>query len=296
MHRGDNHQTLRPSDVVHEDVIWQFITNADELGEDEVDDIIEMNVEDPSLEDAVTRAVDGLLPLIPSLQRPQPSQIAEACNFALGYRTTVRRESDSHGKKPARPRYFGLLAEVDLTALIDRAFLRQGDDPDESGSQIAQDFWSRLCADGRVATRPHVTIVHSNNLPDAQKLWDACEEVSKSEVISEANGSPQQPKRAPLFEYNLGHLLCDGRVMAITIDALRLHEAEPDPAAVKPLLDVLDEDIRNRLHITVGTKDKDVTAIEGGIMAKRWRAGEDGIHAIPLFGEKGVGRVKGLAT
>jgi tRNA ligase len=297
LHRGENHQTLRPSEAMHEDVIWQFITNTEELGVDEADDIIEMNIQDASVEDAVTRAVDGLLPLLPSLQRPQPTQIAEACDFALGYRTTVRKESDSKGKTPARPRYFGLLAEVDLAALIDRAFLKHRDDPDEAeaDSQIAQDFWSRLVAEGRVATRPHVTIIHSKDLPDAQDLWDACDVVSKSDTASTTKGTAQKLIPAPLFEYTFGHLLCDGRVMAIAIDALRLHHAETRADVAKPFLALLDEDFRDRLHITVGTKNKDVAAVEGGQLVKRWRAGEEGIPAIPLFGEGGVGRVKGLS-
>ncbi|KAG2003763.1 RNA ligase [Coprinopsis cinerea AmutBmut pab1-1] len=65
--RGERHQTLVPeegSKSHHEEVVWMFVSGAEELGGDEVDDIIEMQInEHETVEDQVWRAVEGLCAL-----------------------------------------------------------------------------------------------------------------------------------------------------------------------------------------------------------------------------------------
>ncbi|EAU83033.1 RNA ligase [Coprinopsis cinerea okayama7 len=65
--RGEKHQTLVPeegSKSHHEEVVWMFVSGAEELGGDEVDDIIEMQInEHETVEDQVWRAVEGLCAL-----------------------------------------------------------------------------------------------------------------------------------------------------------------------------------------------------------------------------------------
>lgn len=237
--RGENHQSLRGDESKsHESIIWRFIEDAQELTPGEVDGIIEMNIEDTP-EEAVTRVVDWIIPLF-GLERPSKEAIKDACDEALKYQPTTRKEIKSSGpSKP--PRYFGLLAEVDLEEAISGALETALEDDVEPPEAMTK-MWVDLLQNGRVTKAPHVTIVHSNSLPSAQPLWEGCQMLQKLPT-------------PPLFGFRLSHLLTDGKVMAVTVE-----ELESEAQEGRGFVSGLPSEIVNRLHITVGTRNKSISA------------------------------------
>ena len=283
--RGDGHQTLRADKIgkSHEDVIWQFIQQAEGLTDPEVDASIEMTIGEP-LEAAVARVVDGCVNII-GLQRPSQEKIDEAIAVARGYVPTTKKVVDKNEKKakePAQPRYFGILAELDIEALIAPHI--------EQGKSILHDgrsFWNKLASDKRITDRPHITIVHKTGLPEAKDLWRRC------------NTLDQLPA-PPLFSFNIGYLVWNNRVMALTVDDLELAKEpanDDDPRQEKHVfVSKLPTDVRNSLHITVGTLDGGVLPYEAKGLLDAWREGKQtGIGSLELKGLSGRGRIKGLS-
>jgi len=147
--------------------------------------------------------------------------------------------------------------------------------------QEMRDLWELLLKKKRVERRPHVTIVHSKSLPEAKPLWDRCQALQK--LVT-----------PPLFGFRLSHLVTDGRILALTVEEM---EALQDVEDGKEFLQQLPDDVRNHLHITVGTQDPSVGAWTAGGMVESWKAGDPNgaVFAIPLKALKGQGCVKPLS-
>ncbi|KAG8844328.1 hypothetical protein FRB96_003087 [Tulasnella sp. 330] len=281
--RGENHQSLRGNDSrSHESVIWKFLDDAQELSSNEADEIIEMSIEDTP-EEAVNRVVARLVPLL-GLERPSDEAIREACVEALKYQPTLRKEMRTTSSSSS-PRYFGLLAEVDLEEVVSGALETALEDDNEPPEDITN-LWTQLLEKNRVARRPHITIVHSKSLPEARALWDRCQALQKLAV-------------SPAFEFRLSHLVTDGKVMALTIEeVITADDGRPGTAQAggEDFLNELPEEVRNRLHITVGTRDDATPAWMAGGLVEKWKGGasEDKVSAIPLKALKAQGRIKPL--
>ncbi|KAF8162123.1 RNA ligase [Pholiota molesta] len=266
--RGDNHQTLRAdaTSKAHEDVIWMFINTTEELTPAEVDEVIDMELEE-GLEAAVRRAVAGCVRIL-GLAQPSDAQIAEALAVAQGYAPTTKKPDEPKDKKKAKapPRYYGLLPEVDLVALLDARLSA----PDaEGGPRI---FWAKT--QGRQAKA----------MDTERAVWDRCEEVA---------GLPLPP----VFKGRLGSVLCNGRAMAVTVEDLALEAGVGgDGKEGEAFLDSLPREVRNRLHITVGTKEPKIEPVEAKDMVEAWRAkgADGGIIELKLDPVEVRGRVKGL--
>ncbi|KAJ7594862.1 RNA ligase-domain-containing protein [Mycena floridula] len=269
--RGDNHQSLHGDSktMAHEDVIWQFITNSQELAPAEVDATIEMDLED-SLEQAIQRAVDGCVSIL-GLPKPSQETVDAAVAAALGYSPKIKKDDKAApAKKVAGPRYFGLLPEIDISSVL----------ADKLGEGNV--FWKHLLEQKRVTDRPHVTVVHQKALPDEQLLWDRCSDLHKI-------------PSAPSFEFSLGNVVWNDRIMAVTIEDLRLAPGEGDESQEgSQFLSMLPDEVRNRLHITVGTSDSNVAPVEAKDLVERWRKGEQKAESIKLEGVVVKGRIKGL--
>ena len=85
------------------------------------------------------------------------------------------------------------------------------------------------------------------------------------------------------------------RVMAMTVCdlAVSTQEQDPDGKGVEFVAN-LSEELKDRLHVTVGTRSKDIPPFEARDMVMAWKKGEKGIESCRLD-EVGVkGRVKGL--
>lgn len=291
--RGDNHQSLVAG--THEDVVWQFIKNAEELADDEVDVAVEMEWE-AGLEDSLSRAVDACVRII-GVQKPTVEQFGEALAVARAYRAKVTaRKSASAGqgkkaaaaeqgkkeKKEREPRYYGLLAEVDLESVLKTRF-KGADIP-----PVALAFWEKLLAEKRVTSRPHITIVHSKSLPEQKGLWDLCHNL--------------QSGPSPTFVFRLGNIVWNPRIMATTVVEFAVaHDDVVDPEANKKGLDFvcqLPAEVKDRLHITVGTRDRSVAPVEARSLVWDWKqrgcAAGEGIGSVELKDIWVKGRVKGL--
>ena len=275
--RGANHQTLHGDEhgKAHESVVWQFLHTTEPLADDEADTVIEMDVRE-DLEHALSRAVDAVVRVL-ELPRPDAERIGTALAAARGYRParTDTQSTPQQQRTPSKPpRYFAIPAEIDLIDALD-AHIGANDD-------AVRKFWDALKAREAVARCPHVTIVHSKQLPDRVELWERC-------AALHALPSP------PLFSARLGHVVTDGRVMAATVEDLRVHDPEADEAqAGSAFVSQLGDVMRERLHVTIGTRGADVPAFEAGALVASFKNGVKGVHSVPLENVYIKGRVQGL--
>ena len=270
------HQTLHADTVnkSHEDIIWKFMQTTEPLDEGEVDDTIEMNMEE-SLEDALARAVDGCVRIL-GLPKPSIEQMGEALAAARAYRPPVAGEQAAT-KKEKTPRYYALLPEVNLEELLRETFSSPKLDADGS-------FFDTLMANKRIAGRPHVTLVHEKGLPNDQALWDRCV------------GLFRQAQPA-LFKLKLDTVVRDGRVMALPVSDLSVSgEEEDEEGTGAEFVARLPDELKGKLHITVGTANKDINPFEARALVERWRKGNKSVWSCELEDVWVKGRVKGLSS
>ncbi|KAG7092787.1 hypothetical protein E1B28_009109 [Marasmius oreades] len=271
--RGDNHQTLRADAAKsHEAVLWQFITNTEHLATNEVDNIIDMDLED-DFETSLQRAVDGICDVL-KLRKPTPENIREGIDAALNYKARTKTKKDEAPKaKVKEPRYFALLPEIKVDELLNTVL----------GDNDSYTLWMHLKRTGRVTQRPHITLVHKKSLPGEIELWERCAELHKLE----------QP---PVFEFELSDVVWDDRVMALRVGNIKLDGASTDSSQKgEEFVSKLRDDIRKRLHITIGTKDDSILAVEAKDLVERWRAGsKEGLHSVQIEPVMVKGRVKGV--
>jgi len=294
--RGGNHQTLHgDADAKsHEDILWQFLRNTEPLDDAEADATIEMDVSE-DLEQALARAIDGVVRVL-ALPRPDLERVGVALAKARAYKPDLTdpkqpKQAKAAAKAPPAPRYFCLLAEIDLVDALD-AHISRGEERDAP----LREFWDALkTPDGgrsRVARIPHVTIVHINQQqsqnkdsdpdPESVVLWERC-------AALDALSAP------PIFRARLGHVVANERIMAVTVEELCVDDPEEDAGQEgAAFVSQLGHELRERLHITIGTKDASVLPVEAGALVQSFKRGEKGIDSVPLEGVYVKGRIKGL--
>lgn len=277
--RGDRHQTLLADAETksHEDVLWQFIRDREELGDNEVDASIEMEVED-SLEAAVSRAVDGCVQIL-GLQKPSQERIDEAVQIAREYEPKTKKTSDKKAKG-FEPRYFGILPEIDLQKAIGTRL--------EEIPKDKKAFWDELVANKRITDWPHITITHQKNRSEQLHVWELCEAVHRI-------------PRPPFFSFNLACLLWNDRVMALTVEDFELVTESDGNVDTYPnhegsiFISQLPHQIKDILHITMGTANSSIPPVEAKALVEAWRHGnKSGINSLEIEGLSARGRVKGL--
>ncbi|KAG8695910.1 hypothetical protein FRC08_007472 [Ceratobasidium sp. 394] len=219
---------------------------------------------DETLEQAVRRAIVGLCPIL-DLDMPGEKEIAEACDIARAYKVK------STGKKappPKPPRYYAFVPNIDLENLLGEKM--QGNSVPESG----RTFWAELVEGHRLPDSPHVTIVHTKEKNEAEKLWEQCTTLRKA--VSESN---------PLLRATFDHVVWNGNVMALAVSKLEV-SAEVDRdcrGLVSALVNGIPEDVARRLHLTVGTREDSINPFEAAEMVDAWRKGEDnGTQSVSL--------------
>ncbi|KAF4616870.1 hypothetical protein D9613_008917 [Agrocybe pediades] len=316
--RGQNHQALRAgkkivegealeqqereqeeADNAYEEVLWQFITAAEPLTPSEVDVVVDMEVEE-SMENAVRRALKGCLKVLYGVKESEvealmPSQevIQQGVDVAMAYKPTVFKPDEKKEKKDTSARYFGMLPEVDLEQIIDSR-LAAADAKNNPTAEVINKFWTHLKSTKRVAKRPHITIVHRNTLsdPEAQldhELWERC-------------GALQQLGRPPMFKGKLGSLICDGRVLALTFENFDVDSDASVTASSgqegPEFSSKLPHYVRDRLHITVGTKEQSIPGVEAKGVVEKFRRHElDGLSVLGMKVDEDMwvrGRIKPL--
>lgn len=304
--RGENHQSLRPDpkdQMRHEAVIRMFMSDFVPPEGGLFDDTIKLGLEN-TLEQNLRIAADGLCKIMPRLTRPTDEQIAKALEEAKAYQPSVKKELQ--GKETPPPRYYGLSIELDLQHYVEEALGSSGNSCRDVKAD-AEQFLAHLVSHGRIVARPHVTIVHektvaaetapegeaSRSLGPAQRLWNTCEALR------------QMPSPA-LFEFNLTALLFNDRVMTLVVDHVRPHvqaHSEDDKAERKQqdrqhLLHVeqaLCEDLKEVLHVTVGTREESIPPFEARGLVEAWRKGDQNVKHVDLQGLHGLGRVMGMS-
>ncbi|KAG1722907.1 RNA ligase-domain-containing protein [Suillus lakei] len=264
--RGDKHQTLRADTLAkaHEDVIWQFMRTSEELADEEVDVSIEMDLED-TLEQAVDRAVAACVSIF-GLRQPSAEEIDEAVRKARNYVPETKKSQEEKKKKK----------EEQPTPRLFRT------PPRKNGKA----FWNTLVSEHRTTVRPHITVVHNKSLPSAIELWERCSQLHRMAL-------------PPSFTFTLGHLVWNKRVMAITVDDFELDSSQDNRSSAgqegSEFVSKLSEEVRNTLHITVGTSDPQIPPFEAKALVEAWRIGKiSGIGVLELEGLTARGRIKGL--
>jgi tRNA ligase len=273
LERGANHQTLHgdATGKSHEDVLRKFLRETQPLNDNEVDATIEMDVGE-GLEDSLARAIDGIVRIL-GLPRPDVERVGVALAKARAYKP-VRTDVKQTVKPSSPPRYFGLLAEVNLVNALDAQIMRQ--------ESPLREFWDSLKALGRVVPQPHVTIVHVNELPEKFALWECCTALC-------ALSTP------PLFRARLGHVVGNERLIAVTIEDVSVDIPEEDQGQEgSSFVSLLDPELRGRLHITVGTRDSSVNPFDAAMLVESFRKNAKVLDGIQLDEVYVKGRIKGL--
>lgn len=267
-----------------------FINTTEDLAESEVDAVVDMDMEE-DLEGSIRRAVNGCVSIL-GLEQPTDEKIKEAVGVAMGYAPKVKKPDDAKSKN-AGPRYFGLLAELDLEDVLGRKLDLAASESGTTAEAETQalSFWNGLKGGQRVTKRPHVTIVHRKSLPAEQTLWDKCAALHRL----------AQP---PLFSAKLGNLVWNDKVMAVTVDDLQVvvEDGEGDEVRLgRAFLQALTKSVKERLHITVGTKNQNILPVEAKALVEVWRSGVGSeavgnVRSLKLGGIVVHGRIKGLNT
>lgn len=275
-----------------------------------MDAVVEMDVQE-GVEDAVRRAVRGIVEILGEEKvglrgMELEERIGEGVRVAreYAYARSKREEKkvqekaakeEKQGKKKkekmssSQPRYFGILAEVDLESVLDVRFAQvpKGQDTE---------FWEELKEKGRVNQRPHITIVHENGLPGDIDLWERC-----AKVVEAASDGEEL-----MFKFRLGEVVSNGKVMSATVEDLQLDEPS-DPASGEEgqkdegqvgteFVERLPSELRNRLHITVGTKSGKIPPVEGMYLVQQWKKGASpvDVRCVKLEDVVVKGRLSGL--
>jgi tRNA ligase len=124
--------------------------------------------------------------------------------------------------------------------------------------------------------------VHSKQLLETMTLWERC-------------AALQAVLTPPLFRARLGHVVANKRIVAVTVEDLRVDNPEEDEGQEgSSFVLQLDPGLHRYLHITVGTRDASVLAVEAGALVESFRKGEKGLVSIPLEEVFVKGRIKGL--
>jgi tRNA ligase len=259
---------------MHEDVVWMFLKNTEPLNDNEADATVEMDIGE-DLEHSFTRAMDGIVRVL-GLPRPDAERVGAALAKVRGYQPAQTRNAKKpETKARGAPRYFGLLAEIDFAEALEAHISRR-----EGG--VLGDFWEVLKRTERIAHKPHVTIVHSKQLPEMLGLWERCAALSSLPA-------------PPLFRVRLGQVVANERVMAVTVEELRVDDPEEDGGQEgSAFVSALDPEIRERLHITVGTRDASVPPFEAVALVESLKKGEKGLDSVRLDDVYVNGRIKGL--
>lgn len=214
-------------------------------------------------------------------------------------------------------RYYGISAELDLGRVVEGAISHLSERADSVSSSSEDNakvretkgrlerFWRHLQAENRVTQRPHVTLVHKNELgavdggvEATKRLWDLCVEVDSAQMASGGDEGEKASTRE-MVEGCIEAVVWDERVMAIVVGSVAVStsnssssttkgshsENADDSDLVKPMndlslhentpvnrvLDALGIERRARLHVTVGTRDDSVKAVEAGKLVLEWK-------------------------
>lgn len=317
----------------HEIILQRFFDQHDPLDvtEELVDEVISLKVEH-GLRENLVAAIDRLIELLPSLERPHEASIDEALEWVGSYDPTLHVKKEAEGRPTTPPRYFALAPEIDVVATARKALLTNVGVLGHLSSAVVDPvaFLDQLIANDRITSKPHITLVHEKTVAEESIRLNPVSipstAISSSPTTSSDSPSSHQPleiaaiipdslqplrtgpialswnhcqtlaadPRRPLFTFRITHLVWNARVMALVVKDISSSSCSGIDVVKLPL------DDEDGMHMTVGTADIEIPAVESRPLVKAFRAGmklsEDvGVLTLPEEGEVGKGRVKGLS-
>ncbi|WRT67884.1 uncharacterized protein IL334_004858 [Kwoniella shivajii] len=313
--RGDNHQTLRPDptvDAEHEAVVGQFLRNFTSPDPSLFKEFIDVQVLD-SPRGVLGKIVDDLVKIV-GIPKPSGEDLDNALDSATEYKITTPYHAVAKVGKPIR--YFGLAPEIDLSIMMKEILSTL---PEDDNTQSAKSVLEAIKSQDRITSKPHVTISHEKNVSleheemaangagekegPQKRLWETCK------ILAEM-------KYSTLWKFDLTHLIWDQRVMTLALSNLRpLPNPNDKPSTMETerendapdLESVLPADVREVLHITVGTTSEETSAYESRSLMKILREtgtdqgekdevfeGGGKVRWVKINDIKGEGRVKGM--
>ncbi|KAJ3863235.1 hypothetical protein EV359DRAFT_43527 [Lentinula novae-zelandiae] len=98
-----------------------------------------------------------------------------------------------------------------------------------------------------------------------------------------------------MFEFKLKNIIWNDRVMAVVVGDLEVLPGSDAEQKGAEFIGKLSEQIRTRLHITVGTKNHNIQPVEAKALVEEWRQGTGGLQTMEFSEDVLVqGRIKGL--
>ncbi|KAK4052810.1 tRNA ligase [Microbotryomycetes sp. JL201] len=319
--RGDRHQTLRPilpgetndeADLkMHEQAIWQFLGQYEAFdpalngaGDGQFDLVVEMRPE-WSREQALKTVISALQGVVPGVTEPSEEQFKQAIEYASSWtpekKKVITKEQVDKKKAKVKPRYYGVKVEADLANFVQKALEMHQPAVFDGASQ--DDTFSFLVKHGRVEKNPHVTLVHENEIKDADatsKVADkaaaalaaAAGAVTATPAPPKMDETARQRKQALWNKYSnmvkqaeqhgsqtlevdvtLGpRIAWDKRVM--TIEVSGLDSAHAVPGAGNDGIEMPGQGDDRHAHVTVGTRDDKIRPVEGKWLLEALLRGE----------------------
>lgn len=315
--RGSNHQSLRAGEL-HESVIWQFLgqhEKFDQVGNELVDGKFDYHFEVKPEWDRLQalkfvvdqlKGIDGLG--IEEGEMIGEDKLKEAVESAKTYKveikksipedstTAIKKRQQQQQAGSVKPRYYGLLVDVNLKELVENHL------PLEM-KQDETSIWNQLKKASRVELKPHVTLVHQFELQSSQdpvfqqekqSLWN------RYENLVEKAEKENRTEESLTVEISLGpRLVWNDRVISIEVSALyqRDDAVQEDSEKISLVSD-------RSAHITVGTRSSDIRPVEGKFLMERALKGgtggevdgeEDQVREIRIGETKVKARLAGLS-
>jgi tRNA ligase len=98
-----------------------------------------------------------------------------------------------------------------------------------------------------------------------------------------------------MFKATLGKIMWNGRVMAITVEDFTLEDAGMVKGQGEEFLSNLPAELVDKMHITVGTAEPEISAVEAMEMVLLWNRGSrEGVIEQSLDDTVVRGQIKGL--
>ena len=298
--RGDNHQSLRPTDedphLIDKVLKGMFLAkheafdpamNGDSDGQ--IDDVVVIDPTSDKLS-MLQSIVDQLVPLL-HLQKPSKTELEAALVKAESYKPKVYK---AHTVKAPRPRYYGLSIPLSLAEYILTALQAMED----SAASKPRAFLQMLKDKQRVELHPHVTLVHEKEVkpkdgtasvdsaatdePTPRVLWDELKPLTEKDSATKV-------------QLTIGpRLLWTERVMVLEVQSIQSVDKLGSLRQATTLL--------SNLHITVGTADTSITGVAGRFLMQDSKSAtsstdRDGIeiHSLDIGTTAKTGELKGMS-
>ncbi|KAJ7919660.1 hypothetical protein B0H13DRAFT_238324, partial [Mycena leptocephala] len=281
--RGANHQSLRPAaSREHEQVIWMFINKTEGLAPAEVDEVVDMSMGE-GLQESVERAVEGVVRVL-GLPAPGAEKVREGVERARAYAVAGAAEgSDDNGAKD-KGKGKGKAQEKKPAAQERR---KENKRPATTVSSRGR---ARVAAGGPGRAGAHwrgvVRALGEGETRRGATMSRSCIRRRSRRLARRIYGHGARRSTPGREGGGCGGIYVHARergveraVMAVTVDDVRLEAESAKGQAGAEFVSTLSDEVRKRLHITVGTRNASIAAVEGKGLVESWRAGKTAVSS-----------------